>query len=92
MVAPLCFQSLKTLNGESTHDAFNYLFGVPVISDRPEVRWIVPAIEAFNDGAAEVDGRALPFAASIASVYDEEAKPQKFAERGLDRVVSMMRC
>jgi len=40
----------------------------------------------------KVGGRSLPFAASIVSVYDEEAKPQKLAERGLDRVVSMMRC
>jgi hypothetical protein len=27
---------------------------------------------------------ALPFAASIAAIYDEKAKPQKFTERGVD--------
>jgi len=39
----------------------------------------------------KVGGRGL-LTASIVSVYDEEAKPQKLAERALDRVVSMMRC
>jgi hypothetical protein len=40
----------------------------------------------------KVGGRGLLFAAPIVSVYDEEAKPQKLAERGLNRVVSMIRC
>jgi hypothetical protein len=39
------FHALRTLNGESTYDAFNYLFSVPVISDGPEVRWVAQSLQ-----------------------------------------------
>ena len=45
MVAPFSFQALRTLNGESTYDAFNYLVGVPVIADGPEVRWVAHSLQ-----------------------------------------------
>lgn len=38
-LAPFKFHALRTLNGQSTYDAINYLFGFPVISERSEVRW-----------------------------------------------------
>jgi hypothetical protein len=40
VVAPFKLQAVRTLNGESTYDAINYLFGSPVISDGSAVRWI----------------------------------------------------
>jgi uncharacterized membrane protein len=40
MVAPFRIQGLRTLNGESTYDAINYLVSTPVISDGADVRWI----------------------------------------------------
>jgi hypothetical protein len=40
VVTPFNFHALRTLNGESTYDAINYLVGFPLISEQPEVRWV----------------------------------------------------
>lgn len=40
MVAAYKIQGLRTLNGESTYDAINYLVRAPVISDGAGIRWI----------------------------------------------------
>jgi len=45
MIAPFSSQALRTLNGESTYDAFNYLFSVPVIPDGSEMRWIAQSLQ-----------------------------------------------
>ena len=39
VIAPFEFHALRTLNGKSTYDAINYLFGAAVISDGSEIRW-----------------------------------------------------
>jgi hypothetical protein len=57
------------------------------------------AVFGYSTGAAEVSDRA-PIAdgsppgckPSSAAVYDEKTRSQQFAERGLDRVLSVMRC
>jgi len=40
MVAPFDFHAVRTLNGESTFDAINYLFGAPVIPNGSGVLWV----------------------------------------------------
>jgi hypothetical protein len=45
MVAPFNFHAVRTLNGESTYDAINYLFGAPVVSERSEVRWLAQSLQ-----------------------------------------------
>ena len=40
MVAPFEFHALRTLNGELTFDAINYLFGAPLIARGSEARWV----------------------------------------------------
>jgi len=45
MIAPFSSQALRTLNGESTFDAFNYLFGVRMIPDGPTVRWVGQSLQ-----------------------------------------------
>ena len=45
MVAPFSSQALRTLNGESTYDAFNFFFSAPVIPDGSEVRWIAQSLQ-----------------------------------------------
>lgn len=40
VVYPFKFHAVRTLNGESTYDAINYLFGATVISEGSEVRWV----------------------------------------------------
>jgi hypothetical protein len=45
MVAPFSSQALRTLNGESTYDAFNYFFSAPVIPDGSEVRWVAQSLQ-----------------------------------------------
>jgi len=45
MLAPFSFQALRTLDGESTYDALNYLFSVPLISDGSEVRWVAQSLQ-----------------------------------------------
>jgi hypothetical protein len=45
MIAPFTFQALRTLNGESTYDAFNYLFNLSAIPDGSEVRWVAQSLQ-----------------------------------------------
>src|SRR5262249_555031 len=45
VIAPFNFHALRTLNGESTYDAINYLFGFPLISEQPEVRWVGQSLQ-----------------------------------------------
>jgi hypothetical protein len=73
MVAPFNFQALRTLNGESTYDAFNYLFGVPVISDGPEVRLVAHSLQV---------GCALAAAAMRPQNFDDLINAFLFAVLG----------
>ena len=45
VIAPFELHALRTLNGESTYDAINYLFGAPVISGGFRVRWMGHALQ-----------------------------------------------
>jgi hypothetical protein len=45
MFAPFKFQVLRTLNGEATYDAINYLLGFSVIPELSEVRWVGHALQ-----------------------------------------------
>jgi hypothetical protein len=45
LVRPFEFHAVRTLNGETTYDAINYLFGAFVISDGPEVRLTGQALQ-----------------------------------------------
>ena len=40
MVAPFKLQAERMLNGKSTYDAINYLFGATAISSGSEARWV----------------------------------------------------
>jgi hypothetical protein len=42
VAAPFGFQALRTPDGESTYDAFNYLLSFTLISDGSELRWVGP--------------------------------------------------
>ena len=45
VVAPFKFHAIRTLNGDFTYDAINYLFGAPVISKGSEARWVGQSLQ-----------------------------------------------
>jgi hypothetical protein len=45
VAAPFKLQAVRTLNGNSTYDAINYLLGGPVISNGSAVRWIGQSLQ-----------------------------------------------
>jgi hypothetical protein len=45
VVAPFKFHAVRTLNGESTYDAINYLFGARVILEGSEARWVGQSLQ-----------------------------------------------
>ena len=45
VIAPFELHALRTLNGESTYDAINYLFAAPLISSGSRARWVGQALQ-----------------------------------------------
>jgi uncharacterized membrane protein len=52
MVAPFKLHAVRTLNGQSTYDAINYLFGAPVILEGSEARWVGQSLQVGSAFAA----------------------------------------
>lgn len=73
IVAPLKFHALRTLNGESSYDALNYLFSVPVVPDGSTVRWVAQFLQV---------GCALAAAAMRPRKFDDLANSFLFAVLG----------
>lgn len=84
MVAPFSFHALRTLNRESTYDAFNYLFGstydpfnhlfnIPLIPDGSKLRWFAQSLQV---------GCALAAAAMRPRRFDDLVNSFLFAVLG----------
>jgi len=73
IVAPLRFHALRTLNGESTYDALNYLFSVPVVPDGSKARWVAQSLQV---------GCALAAAAMRPRNFDDLVNTFLFAVLG----------
>jgi hypothetical protein len=73
VIVPFQVHAARTLNGESTYDAINYLFGAAVVSDGSAVRWIGQSLQV---------GCALAAAAMRPRSFDDLVSASLFSVLG----------